>query len=74
MCEVTGCVMHLVGEHYTSMACGQCGALDRKLGPKRQYHCPKCGFEIKRDFNGARNIWLMNVEQCVGKVIPMRDP
>ncbi len=74
MCELSGCVMHLVGEHYTSMSCGHCGVLNRELGSKRQFDCSECGFRMKRDFNGARNIFMMNVEECVGQVIPMKDP
>jgi transposase len=73
MAELTSCVVHEVGEHYTSMSCGKCGVLHRKLGGNRQFKCPTCDFQIKRDFNGARNIFMMNVEQCVGHVIPS-DP
>src|SRR4029079_3692938 len=71
MAELTSCVVHEVSEHYTSMSCGECGALHRKLGGNRQFKCPTCDFQIKRDFNGARNIFMMNVEQCVGQIIPI---
>jgi len=30
--------------------------------------------KIGRDFNGARDIFMMNVEGCVGRVIPVKDP
>ena len=70
MAEVTSCVVHEVSEHYTSMCCGGCGVLHRKLNGSRLFHCPTCHFELARDFNGARNIFLMNVQQCVGQIIP----
>lgn len=57
-----GSVVHEVGEHYTSKACGSCGKIHWKLGGSKHFHCPHCGFSIDRDFNGARNIFLMNIE------------
>jgi putative transposase len=72
MAELTSCVVHEVKENYTSMCCGGCGALHRKLGGNREFKCLNCKkFKIKRDFNGARNIYMMNVEQCVGQIIPL---
>ena len=41
-------------EHYSSKACGHCLILDRNLGSKKKYQCPRCHFTIPRDFNGAR--------------------
>lgn len=67
--EEWGCQVHEVSEHYTSMNCGWCGKLNRKLGKSKHFKCPYCGFELDRDWNGARNIFLMNIEQTVGKVI-----
>src|SRR6185503_2431997 len=53
-------------EHYTSMCCGRCGVLHRKLSG-RMFKCPSCDMKIGRDFNGARDIFMMNVESCVGR-------
>ena len=69
--QLFGCVIHEVGEHYSSKSCGNCLVLDRKLGNKRTYHCPHCHFTIPRDFNGSRDIFIMNVEKCVGKIHPI---
>jgi len=66
MAELTSCVIHEVTEHYTSKTCGKCGILGRKLGGKHEFNCPNCKqFKINRDFNGARNIFMKNFEQCV---------
>jgi len=69
MAEFTSCVVHEVSEHYTSKTCGSCGAIHEKLGGNRIFKCPNCKMEIKRDFNGARNIFMMNVEEYVGQLI-----
>jgi len=66
--EEWGCQVHEVSEHYTSMNCGRCGRLNRKLGKSKHFKCPYCFFELDRDQNGARNIFLMNVERYVGKI------
>lgn len=62
-----------VGEHYTSKTCGRCGKIHWKLGASKRFKCPHCSFELDRDFNGARNIFLMNVEASVG-VVSKRNP
>lgn len=56
--EYPGCGVILVNEAYTSKTCGNCGRLHQGLGGSKQFHCPSCGFEIGRDHNGARNIYL----------------
>lgn len=43
-----------IHEAYTSKMCGNCAELNVP-NSNRLYSC-KCGFEINRDFNGARNI------------------
>lgn len=55
-----GSVVHEVGEHYSSKCCGQCGRIHWNLKGSKTFHCPYCHFKIDRDFNGARNIFLMN--------------
>jgi IS605 OrfB family transposase len=54
--------VHEVSEHYTSKSCGQCGRIHWKLGSNEVFKCPYCSFSIGRDFNGARNIMLMNLK------------
>jgi len=51
-----------VNERYTSKTCGRCGIVDRKLGGSEWYKCKKCGVEMCRDVNGARNILLRTIE------------
>lgn len=54
-------IVHEVGEHYSSKGCGQCGRIYWKLGSSKIFHCPYCHFKTDRDFNGARNIFMMNL-------------
>lgn len=65
--ETTGTRVHEVGEHYTSKTCGRCGLVHQDLGTSEVFRCPYCSWEIDRDFNGARNIFVLNVGQ-VGTV------
>ena len=57
--------VHEVSEHYTSCTCGSCGKIDWKLGKKDHFNCKYCNFSLPRDYNGARNIFLMNVENLL---------
>ena len=56
--EYPGCKVVEVTEEYTSKTCGGCGNLHSDLGNKDLYDCSKCGIQIERDYNGARNIML----------------
>jgi putative transposase len=58
--EYPGVNVVLVSEAYTSKTCGRCGKLHRSLGSSKSFVCPQphCGFQMDRDWNGARNILL----------------
>jgi putative transposase len=43
-------------ERYTSKSCGLCDTVKRDLGASKRYLCDKCGYDMDRDVNGARNI------------------
>ena len=50
-------------EAYTSMTCGRCGHLNRKLGSSDTFSCPACiaagnPWSMDRDVHAARNILL----------------
>ena len=66
LAQKDGVQVHEVSEHYTSCTCGSCGKIDWKLGKKEQFYCQHCNFSLPRDYNGARNIFLMNMESFIG--------
>jgi transposase len=43
-------------ETYTSKTCGLCDNVKRDLGASKRYLCDKCGYDVDRDVNSARNI------------------
>jgi transposase len=43
-------------ERYTSKTCGLCDNVKHDLGSAKRYLCDKCGYDVDRDVNGARNI------------------
>jgi putative transposase len=43
-------------ERYTSKTCGLCNNVKHDLGVAKRYICDKCGYDVDRDVNGARNI------------------
>jgi putative transposase len=43
-------------ERYTSKTCGLCNNVKHDLGASKRYLCDKCGYDVDRDVNGARNI------------------
>lgn len=59
-CERMGSRVVECTEEYTSQTCGKCGVLNKCLGSSKTFVCgvEGCGYEIDRDFNGARNILL----------------
>jgi transposase len=49
-------------EEYTSKTCSQCGHVKHDLGGQSIYRCEDCHAVIDRDINGAKNIFIKNVE------------
>ncbi len=55
-------------EPYTSKTCGNCGELNYNLESSRNFSCNKCKLKIDRDINGARNIFLRNINFIIKKI------
>lgn len=67
-CEVIIC-----NESYTSKTCGSCGEINEKLGSLKHFKC-KCGFNMDRDWNGARNVLIRSLTKYYqGKDTPSKD-
>lgn len=66
-CERVGSTLIACSEEYTSKTCGKCGELNENLGSQKVFKCDNanCDFHIDRDFNGARNILLKGLTECL---------
>jgi len=60
-CKAIGKHCLIVDERFTSMTCTACGNQDYDLGGSEMYDCKHCGISIDRDVNGARNIFMKNL-------------
>lgn len=61
-CSVHGIGYKEVDESYTSKMCSVCGEINDNLGSKKIYDCPNCPNVMDRDVNGARCIFLRELE------------
>jgi putative transposase len=57
-CAKHGSILTRHTEEYTSKTCPHCGHIHQKLGGRKQFTCPNCGFSLKRDFVGALGNFL----------------
>lgn len=61
-CLVRDVNIKIVEEHYTSKVCTNCGNYNKELKGDKIYKCEECKEEIKRDYNGARNIFIKSIK------------
>ncbi|CAI1492663.1 RNA-guided endonuclease InsQ/TnpB family protein [Thermococcus nautili] len=54
--KLNGVPVVFVDPRNTSRTCSKCGYLVEKGVKGRWFRCPKCGFQLDRDLNAARNI------------------
>ena len=59
--QFTNCKVWTVGEAYTSKTCTNCGFLNQKSSSE-VLTCKSCLYRCDRDYIGARNIFLKNVD------------
>ena len=64
-CKTAGRKLVLVEEDYTSKTCGKCGEINYDLQGEKTFNCKCCKIAIDRDYNGARNILLKNLEVLI---------
>lgn len=58
--SVRGNQVHICDEAYTTKTCGGCG-VQQYMGGKKVFSCQECSFELDRDFNGSRNIYIKEI-------------
>lgn len=57
-CDVNNTKYGKINEWMTSKMCSMCGNVKEDLGGNELYKCTKCGIQMDRDINGARNIHI----------------
>jgi len=62
LCSCNGSKLYIVDEDYTTKTCGKCGVLN-DVGSNKIFKCHKCGCQLNRDLNGARNIWIKTMTE-----------
>ena len=60
--EELGCKIHVLGEHYTTKTCTNCGFYNPKIRGEKVLTCPCCNVKVDRDVSGARNILMKNTK------------
>lgn len=60
--KMSGVNVFIKTEEWTSKTCTNCMHVNYKLGGAKTYNCPCCAMVVDRDLNGARNIFLKNVD------------
>ena len=51
---------------HTSRRCSQCGYIDeRNRSTQADFQCLKCGYKENADYNAARNISILNIENII---------
>ena len=60
MGRIKGSIIHDCNEAYTTKTCGMCGNQE-EMGGKKVFRCSVCPFELDRDYNGARNIYIKQI-------------
>jgi len=61
-CLIRNVNVKIVDEHYTSKVCTNCGNLKSDLKGDCEYKCQLCNTNIKRDYNGSRNIFIKSIK------------
>ena len=60
-CIVRNINIKIIDEYYTSKVCTNCGNLKSDLKGESIYNCSLCNINIKRDYNGSRNIFIKSI-------------
>lgn len=64
--KAEGIAVVKVKPDYTSQRCSECGYIDRdNRKTQSEFKCLECGFEENADYNAAKNISTMNIENLI---------
>jgi len=74
--KVYGIEVRKVKPHFTSKRCSKCGFIhkgftrefrdkNRREGYLKLFECPECGFKTDPDYNAARNLACVDIEELI---------
>ena len=66
-CSEYDCKLYIKTEEYTSQLCSKCLKCSSNY-IKREKICTICNYSINRDYNGARNIAIKNLQYLIDNI------
>ena len=69
-----GIEVHTIDPKYTSQRCSSCGYIDSgNRAEQSKFKCVECDFEANADYNAAKNISTLNIEQIIEETLKERE-
>jgi putative transposase len=62
-CSLRHCGYKEIKENCSSKTCCNCGNFKKNLGRAIEYNCTECKCKIGRDINGAKNIYVLGIDE-----------
>ena len=62
-CSYKNKKLKIINESYTSKICSSCGHLKTEINKSKIYNCVNCKSIMDRDYNGAKNIFLLGIKK-----------
>jgi transposase len=63
-CSYNNKNLKIINESYTSKTCSTCGNVKNEENKTKIYECKKCNSLMDRDYNGAKNIYLLGIKKA----------
>jgi putative transposase len=62
-CSYKNKKLKIINESYTSKICSSCGHMKTEINKSKIYECINCKSIMDRDYNGAKNIFLLGIKK-----------
>ena len=71
-CSYKNKKLKIINESYTSKTCSTCGHVKKEENKTKIYECLNCKSIMDRDYNGAKNIFLLGIKKESNLIIGQR--
>lgn len=58
-CDIKRKRFNVINESYTSKICSSCVNINKEKNKTKKFECEKCKIKLDRDYNGAKNIYIL---------------